>query len=85
MENMSPHKSPEAFLADVFGSKLVLNGKVVRRSLRDVDRYFGRDAFIEEVYRRGFRAIENAGQIVIFCNAEPVRILRPKAKLPATM
>jgi hypothetical protein len=82
MENLSPHKSPEAFLADVFGSKLVLNGQVVRRSLRDVDRYFGRDAFIEEIYRRGFRAIENAGQIVIFCNAEPVRILLPKGKLP---
>lgn len=85
MDKLSPHKSPEAFLADVFGSKLVLNGQVVRRSLRDVDRYFGRDAFIEEVYRRGFRAIENAGQIVIFCNAEPVRILRPKSKLPHTV
>ena len=85
MQKLSPHKSPEAFLADVFGSKLVLNGQVVRRSLRDVDRYFGRDAFIEEVYRRGFRAIENAGQIVIFCNAEPVRILRPKAKKPPSL
>nr|WP_239025614.1 N-(5'-phosphoribosyl)anthranilate isomerase [Roseibacterium persicicum] len=82
MDSLSPHKSPEAFLADVFGSKLVRDGKVVRRSLRDIERYFGREEFIEEVYRRGFRAIENAGQVVIFCNAEPVRILRPKAQLP---
>ena len=79
MDKIPPHLSPEAYLADVFGSKLVRNGKVIRRSLRDVDRYFGRDAFVEEVYRRGFRAIENAGQIIIFCNAEPVRILRPKS------
>jgi hypothetical protein len=43
-----------------------------------VDRYIGREAFIDEVYRRGFRAVENAGQIVIFCNQEPVRILRPR-------
>jgi DNA-binding winged helix-turn-helix (wHTH) protein len=77
MEKLPPHKSPEAFLADVFGTKLVRNGKVVRRSLRDIERYFGREAFIEEVYRRGFRAIENSGHVIVFCNQEPVRILRP--------
>jgi len=81
MENLPPHKSPEAFLADVFGSNLVPDGKIVRRSLRDIERYFGRDEFIHGVYRRGFRAVENAGQIVIFYNAEPVRILRPKPRL----
>lgn len=73
---------PEAFIADVFGTKLVRNGKVVRRSLRDIERYFGCEAFIEEVYRRGFRAIENSGHIMIFCNQEPVRILRPKLNPP---
>ena len=80
MEKLPPNKGPEAFLADVFGTHLVRDGKVIRRSLRDVERYFGRDAFVEEVYRRGFRAIENAGQIVVFCNQEPVRILRPKGR-----
>jgi len=78
MENQPPHMSPEAFLADVFGSKLVRDGKVIRRAARDVERYLGRDAFIDEIYRRGFKAVENAGQIVVFCNAEPVKILRPK-------
>lgn len=77
MENQPPNISPEAFLADVFGSRLVRDGKVIRRASRDVERYLGRDAFIEEVYRRGFRAVENAGQIIVFCNAEPVKILRP--------
>jgi len=81
MEKQPPHKSPQAFLADVFGSKLVRDGKIVRRSLRDIERYYGRDAFIDEIHRRGFRAIENAGHVVIFCNAEPVRVLRPKPRL----
>lgn len=80
MERLPPNTGPEAFVADVFSTKLVRDGKVVRRSMRDVERYVGRDAFVEEVYRRGFRAIENAGQIVIFCNQEPVRILRPRGK-----
>jgi hypothetical protein len=75
---IAPNTSPEAFLQDVFKSNLVRDGKVIRRAARDVDRYIGRDAFISEVYRRGFRAIENAGQIIIFCNQEPVRILRPR-------
>jgi hypothetical protein len=82
MEKQSPHTSTEAFLADVFGSRLVRDGKVIRRATRDVERYMGREAFIGEVYRRGFRAVENAGQIVVFCNAEPVKILRPGPRTP---
>lgn len=65
--------TPEAWMADVFGSKAARDGRVVRRSLRDVDRYVGRAAFLNELDRRGFRAIENAGQLVIFCNREPIR------------
>jgi hypothetical protein len=76
MENVPPHTSPEAFLVHVFGAKAVRDGKIVRRSLRDIDRYIGRDRFVAELHRRGFRAIENAGQMVIFCNNEPVRIVR---------
>jgi hypothetical protein len=78
MDRLPPNASPEAFLQDVFKSNLVRDGKVIRRAARDVDRYIGRDAFISEVYRRGFRAVENAGQIIIFCNQDPVRILRPR-------
>ena len=37
MDKQPPHKSPEAFLADVFGTKLVRDGKVVHRSLRDIE------------------------------------------------
>jgi len=76
MENLPPHISPEAFLIHVFSAKAVRDGKIVRRSLRDIERYIGRDRFVKELHRRGFRAVENAGQMVIFCNREPVRIVR---------
>ena len=72
----SPQTSPEAYLADLFGAKAVRDGKIIRRNLRDIERYVGRDAFVSELHRRGFRAVENAGQMVIFCNREPVRIVR---------
>jgi hypothetical protein len=72
---MTDHRpiTPEAWMADIFGSKAARDGRVVRRSLRDIDRYVGRATFLSELDRRGFRAIENAGQLVIFCNREPIR------------
>jgi hypothetical protein len=71
-----PHTDAEAYLRDVFGAKAVRDGKIIRRNLRDIERYVGRENFVAELHRRGFRAVENAGQMVIFCNAEPVRIVR---------
>ncbi len=70
-----PHASPEAFLAHVFGAQAVRDGKVIRRAIRDIDRYVGRQRFLNELSRRGFAAVENAGQMVIFCNAEPIRLV----------
>lgn len=67
--------SPETYLLDMFSSRAARSGGVVRRKARDVDRYVGREDFLRELDRRGFRTIENAGQIIIFCNTEPVRIL----------
>ncbi|MEO0750291.1 MAG: hypothetical protein AAFY25_00655 [Pseudomonadota bacterium] len=57
----------------MFSSKAARDGQVVRRNLRDIDRYVGRERFSKELRRRGFRAVENSGQIVIFCNQEPLR------------
>ncbi|WP_323370643.1 hypothetical protein [Sulfitobacter sp. F26204] len=57
----------------MFSSRAAATGGVVRRKRRDVERYVGIDEFKDELRRRGFHAIENAGQIVIFCNQEPVR------------
>ena len=48
---------------------------MVRRKLSDIDRIVGRDYFLGELDRRGFQAVVNAGQVVIFCNREPVEFL----------
>lgn len=68
--------SPEGYLLDIFSSKAARDGAVIRRKARDIDRYIGRQAFLAELHRRGYRAVENSGQIIIFCNAEPVHVLR---------
>lgn len=52
-----------------------MNGEIIRRKVADVERYIGREAFLREMARRGFRVVENAGQFVVFCNAEPIRQL----------
>ena len=76
MPIQDPHLSAEAYLSDVFGAKAARDGKVIRRSLRDIERYVTRDLFVAEMKRRGYRAVEYAGQLIIFCNQEPVRIVR---------
>lgn len=60
-------------MREVFASKAVQRGEVIRRKARDVERYAGMERFRKELQRRGFRAIENGGQIIIFCNQEPLR------------
>lgn len=59
----------------LFASKAARDGAVIRRKLRDIDRFVGRDRFLRELARRGYHAVENAGQLVIFCNSEPVRVV----------
>lgn len=67
--------TPQQFLAELFSSRAAATGAVIRRSARDVDRFVGREAFLQEMRRRGFAVVENAGQLVIFCNREPIRRL----------
>ena len=64
---------PETWLRDLFMCKAVQQGQIVRRKARDIERYVGMKRFLDELERRGFRALENRGQIVIFCNSEPIR------------
>ncbi len=73
MDGFNGFISPEIFMADLFGSRAARDGRVIRRKLRDIDRYAGRERSVEELQRRGYRAVENAGQMVIFCNQEPIR------------
>lgn len=73
--SMLPPVSPEQFLTELFSSRAAATGAVIRRNARDIDRYYGRAAFLDEMKRRGFSVVENAGQMVIFCNREPIRRL----------
>ena len=67
--------SPDAWVTHVFSAKAAREGGVIRRKLRDIERYVGREAFENELKRRGYHAVENAGQLIIFCNQEPVRLI----------
>ncbi|MEO1788748.1 MAG: N-(5'-phosphoribosyl)anthranilate isomerase [Pseudomonadota bacterium] len=67
---------PDIWMAHIFAARAAVDGGIVPRKSADIDRIIGRDRFIAELNRRGFRAVENAGQTVIFCNREPVLMLR---------
>ena len=63
----------ETWIANLFTSQAAREGAVIRRKIRDVERFVGRELFLDEMRRRGFSVVENAGQFVIFCNREPIR------------
>ena len=69
-----PALDPDQWIPPVFSAQAAAKGGVVRRQARDVERILGWDRFREELRRRGYRAVINGGQVVVFCNAEPVRI-----------
>jgi len=67
--------TPDLRLRQLFSAQAARDSGVVRRSVRDVERILGRTAFERELRRRGYRAVENSGQFVIFCNRAPVRLI----------
>lgn len=79
---VSPVKpfTAEQWFRHLFRAKSALDGGVVRRSIRDMERMVGRVRFLAEVERRGFTAVENAGQVVVFCNREPVTSLTGRGR-----
>jgi len=70
-----PPQTPQQWFDHLFDAKSARSGGVIRRKTRDMERMVGRDLFLSEIRRRGFSVVENAGQLVIFCNAEPVRLI----------
>jgi len=65
--------SPEAWFRHLFASQSARDGGVVRRKSRDMERMVGREVFLKEIRRRGYTAVENADQVIVFCNAQKVR------------
>ncbi len=72
---ISPAVDPDLWITHLFSARAAAEGGVVRRKARDVERVVGWERFRQELRRRGFRAVVNGGQVVVFCNAEPVRLL----------
>jgi len=65
--------NPDIWMRDIFSAKQVSTGGVIRRKIRDIEKYAGREVFERELRRRGFHAVENSGHLIIFCNQEPIR------------
>jgi len=65
----------DIWLLQFFSAKTARQGGIVRRNVRDVERIVGRENFQAELRRRGFHAVENSGQYVIFCNNAPVHVV----------
>ncbi|WP_058246705.1 hypothetical protein [Tropicibacter naphthalenivorans] len=76
MSHVRARISPENWLRQMFTARAAAEGGVVRRKTKDIDRIIGRERFLFEIDRRGYTAVENAGQIIVFCNRDPVRRLR---------
>ena len=70
-----PSLEAEAWLAHLFSAEAARRGGVVRRKARDVERIVGWPRFKAELRARGYCAMLNGGQVVVFCNTAPIRPL----------
>ena len=75
MQTLPAALTPDRWIVQVFSARAAAEGGIVRRKVADVERLIGRQRFLHEVRRRGFRVAENAGQFVVFCNRQSVRLL----------
>lgn len=75
MTAMPSPLSPDQWLRHMFSAKAARDGGVIRRQKRDVERIRGMDAFEREIRRRGYRAVVNDMQIVIFCNRSDILLI----------
>jgi hypothetical protein len=67
---------PDKWLRGVFASRDARCGGVFKRQVRDVERIVGREAFLAEVERRGWQALENGRHFIVCCNAQTIRRVR---------
>ena len=72
MGDLSLPVTSQEWMRQMFATKTALDGGVVRRKVRDVERLVGRETFLFAMKKRGFRVVENAGHFVIFCNSDDV-------------
>lgn len=75
MKDLPAPITPDRWIVQLFSARAAAQGGILRRSVDDVERLIGRQRFFHEIRRRGFRAVENAGQFVIFCNLEDISVV----------
>lgn len=73
MPALPDYLTPEIWLDQVLSADEARKGGVLKRQVRDIERLVGRAAFVAELERRGFQAVENGRHFVIFCNRLPIR------------
>lgn len=81
IQDPTPKTSAELWLDRTFSCKTALSGGVIKRSVSEVQSYIGRERFLSEIKKRGFQAVENGDDMVIFCNRNPVRLAMPRPTL----
>lgn len=59
----------------VFEARSARQGRVVRGRLRDIKLIAGQSNFEAEVRRRGYHAVQNGDQVIVFCNNQPARFM----------
>ena len=79
MPALPDYLTADQWLDQFLGSAEARRGGVVKRKIRDVARLVGREAFVREVARRGFQAVENGRHFVVFCNGAPIRRVGTRA------
>lgn len=75
MTQIRPPRPSEHWLQQIFDAKSARRGGVVRRKIRDIEQNIGLGPFRSELKRRGYHAIENGDQVVIFCNNQPIHLI----------
>lgn len=67
--------SPEEFFDDLFDCDAARAGHVVHLSHLDMERFVGRERFLEEMKARKYTALLNRGQIFVICNNKDLRLI----------
>ena len=69
------HMHPEDWIDQIFATKSVVKGGVIRRAVRWVDNEIGIERFKNEVRLDGFHLLEGGGQFIVIYNPAPIRKL----------
>lgn len=75
MKDLPAAITPDRWIVQLFSARAAAEGGILRRSVEGVERLIGRQRFFHEIRRRGFRAVENTGQFVIFCNRDSISVV----------